>query len=127
MKETHSLSQGTFASSQRLERIKEDCSSPEWDGEDALAVSKTSFNNAREFLSDVPLGICAPDPGIDAKGFMTLEWRRSDGRLLSLTFDDKDNVHMLVFLKIERFYGSLPVSSGYSGKLKYFLEDIIRD
>ena len=127
LRELNSLGEGRFSALQRLERIKEDCSSPGWDGEDAQVVNLVSYNNAKRFLSTVPLGIVAPDPGIDIKGQMTLEWRRSDGRLLSLTFDDQHYVHYIVFLKSERFYAKRPISLGYSDKLKDFLEDVIKE
>lgn len=127
LRELNSLGEGRFSALQRLERIKEDCTSPGWDGEDAQAVNLASYNIAKRFLSTVPLGIVAPDPGIDVKGQMTLEWRRPDGRLLSLTFDGQEYVHYIVFLKSERFYAKRPSSLGYSDKLKDFLEDIIKE
>ena len=126
MKESNSLREGFLSALQRLERLKEASSIKGWDGEEAEAASLTSYNYARWFLTEVPLGIIAPDPGIDVNGQMTLEWRRSDGRLLSLTFDDKGNVHYILFLKADKIYGVRPVSLGYSDKLKDFLEDIIK-
>ena len=127
LRELNSLGEGRFSALQRIERIKEDCSSPGWDGEDAQAVSLASYNNAKRFLSTVPLGIVAPDPGVDVKGQMTLEWRRFDGRLLSLTFDDQEYVHYIVFLGSEKFYAKSPISLGYSEKLKDLLEDVIKE
>lgn len=126
MKESNSLREGFLSALQRLERLKDAAAIKGWDGEDAEAVSLISYNYAKWFLVEAPLGIIAPDPGVDINGQMTLEWRRSDGRLLSLTFDDRGNVHYIFFLKAERIYGTRPVSLGYSDKLKDFLEDIIR-
>lgn len=127
IKESNGLCEGCFSAWQRLERLKNVSSTRGWDGEDAEPVSLASYNNARRFLSEVPLGIAAPDPGVDVKGQMTLEWRQSDGRLLSLTFDELGNVHYIVFLGFERIYGMRPVSLGYSEQLKDFLENVIRE
>jgi hypothetical protein len=124
---SNSLSEGYFSAVQRLERIKKDCADAGWDGEEARGISLTSYENAKIFLSMVPLGIISPDPGIDTEGQVTLEWRRQDGRLLSLTFDDEGTVHYIVFLKSEKFYVKRPVNLGYSEKLKDFLQDILRD
>lgn len=127
IKESNTLREGFLSALQRLERLKEASSEKGWDGEEAEAVNLTSYNYAKWFLSVVPLGIIAPDPGIDVNGQISLEWRRSDGRLLSLTFDERGNVHYIYFLKAEKIYGVRPVSWGYSEKLKDFLEDIIKD
>lgn len=127
MKESNGLCEGCFSALQRLERLKNACLAMGWDGEEAKVVSLISHNNAWQFLFDLPLGIIAPDPGIDVNGQMTLEWRRSDGRLLSLTFDDQWNVHYIAFLGSDKIYGTRPVSSGYSDKLKDFLEDVIKE
>ncbi|GEM_PF-3695907 len=127
MKESNSLCEGCFSALQRLERLKNASFVAGWDGEEAKAVSSISHNNAWLFLMEMPLGIVAPDPGIDINGQMTLEWRRPDGRLLSLTFDDQGHVHYIVFLKSDKIYGMGPASLRYSDKLKDFLEDIIKD
>jgi len=127
MKESNSLSEGWLPALQRLERLKNAASVNGWDGEGAQAISLTSYNNAKWFLYSIPVGIMAPDPGVDVNGQMTLEWRKADGRLLSLTFDDRDNVHYICFLRAEKIYSVRPISLGYSEALEYFLEDIIKD
>ena len=127
MKESNSLSEGFLPALQRLERLKNAASVKGWDGEEAEAASLTSYNNAKWFLYSTPVGIIAPDPGIDVNGQITLEWRKTDGRLLSLTFDNRDNVHYIFFSRAEKIYGVRPISLGYSDKLKDFLEDIIRE
>lgn len=125
LRESDSLSEGWNSSWQRLEIISENCSIPGWDGENAKAISTISYNNARHFLTCVPFGIVAPDPGVDIDGRMTLEWRRPDGRLLSLTFDADGNLHYIVFFEFQKFYAIAPISLGYSGKLRDCLQDVI--
>lgn len=125
--DAYTFCEGFQSALQRFERIKDASSVDGWDGEDAKAVTPRSCYNAKQFLLKTPLGIAAPDPGVDVNGQMTLEWRRSDGRLLSLTFDDRDNVHCIVFLGPEKIYINKPASLGYSGKLKDFLEEITKE
>lgn len=126
MKESDSLSEGFLSALQRLERLKESASVSGWDGEEAEAVNEKSYENAKWFLFSAPVGIIAPDPGIDVNGQMTLEWRQKDGRLLSLTFDNQDNVHYIYFQNADKIYGVRPISKGYSEKLSELLEDVIR-
>ena len=126
MKDSDTLCKGCDAALQKLERIRNDSSVEGWDGEEASPVNVISHNNAWRFLICIPLGVPAPDPGIDVNGQVTLEWRRSDGRLLSLTFDDQWNVNYIVFIESDKIYSMRPVSLGYSGELKRFLEEVIK-
>lgn len=127
MQESNTLREGLISALLRLERLKDASSVGGWDGEEAEAVSLDSYNYARWFLSMVPLGVIAPDPGIDINGHMTLEWRRPDGRLLSLTFDDQGNIHCICFLGIDKIYMMRAASWGFSDKLKDLLEGVIRN
>jgi len=126
LEKSNGLFEGRSSALERLERIKEDCSVSGWDGEDAKEVSLLSYNNARHWLQKAPAGIGAPDPGVNVRGQMTLEWRQRDGRLLSLTFDDQGYLHYIVFSGFEKIYGNMPVSLGYTEKLKSFLESTVR-
>lgn len=125
LKESNSLCVGLFSAHERLERLKDSCANSGWDGEDAQAVSQVSYDNAKSWLLRMPAGIEAPDPGVNVRGQITLEWRRDDGRLLSLAFDDQGEVHYIVFLRFEKFYSNMHASLGYTEKLRNFLEDIV--
>lgn len=94
----------------------------DWDGRGALPVSIGSIKNAFIFLMELPYGVDCPDPGICPNGNVTLEWRRDDGRLLSIAFDDTGNLNYILFLNSrKRLWGLQRVSSGYDEDLMSFL------
>ncbi|MBU4305623.1 MAG: hypothetical protein KJ893_08425 [Candidatus Omnitrophica bacterium] len=114
-----------FQTIQRLISIKDARLEPGWDGKDARPVSLISFKNAVIFLLSVPERFASPSPGVCANGQITLEWRRQDGRLLSLAFDEKDQVNYIAFLPDgEMLGGTRPVVLGYNEPLIDFLKKV---
>src|SRR5262245_51649772 len=67
--------------------VWEECREPDWDGHGALPVSQKSLDDAYRVLDSLPLGLPLPSVGADPDGQVTLEWRTSSRRTLSVSVD----------------------------------------
>jgi len=111
---------------QKLISIYQRCSTAGWDGRSAQPVSLMSLRGATLFLVTVPESFCCPVPGVCANGQISLEWRKQDGRLLSLAFDDKGYLNYIVFLpEGQEHCGAMPVMVGYNKTITDFLQKIL--
>lgn len=113
---------------EQLLRIKSTHSNYGWDGNNAQPVTLPSFRNALMFLLTVPERFPCPVPGIGADGQITLEWRRRDGRLLSLAFDERNLMNFIAFLRDDEIvYGTRPIWLGYNKTLIELLNKVFED
>lgn len=75
-----------------LRSIQSECSSDNWDGYGAEAVSKKSLARAELLLASLPLSTPAPDPGAEPDGGLSLEWYARPGRYISLSIGPSSQV-----------------------------------
>ena len=114
-----------FYAVQQLISIKEDRSEFNWNGKNAQPVSLTSLRSAIIFLISTPPRFKQPSPGVAVNGQITLEWRRKDGRLLSLAFDDKGQANYIAFLPDGEILGGTRLAVlGYDEILITLLEKV---
>ncbi len=94
----------------------EECHQPNWDGYDALPVSRDALRNMYTFLEAMPLGFPRPTIGADPHGHLSVEWYRSPRRVLSVSVSDDDLLHYAALLGsnstcgTETYFGEVPES-----------------
>lgn len=93
---------GTF---QQLDEIFEECSSQGWDGERAKSISREVLQCAKAFLKSFPLGIEAPEVGVEPDGAITLEWYRSPNRAISISINPGGWLYYAAIIGAARRHG----------------------
>lgn len=93
---------GTF---QQLDEVFEECSSDGWDGERAKPISGEVLQCAKMFLKSFPLGIEAPEIGVEPDGAITLEWYRSSNRVISISINPGGWLHYAAIIGVTRRHG----------------------
>jgi hypothetical protein len=78
--------------------VWEECRKPDWDGYNALPMSRLSWENAKHLASFLPPGTEVPSVGAVPSGNISLEWYSSPRWALSVTMDRIGNVHYAALL-----------------------------
>lgn len=92
----------------------EECRVPNWDGHDAMPVSKEALRAMYTFIEALPLGIRPPTVGATPDGCLSVEWYRNPRRVLSVSIDEEGFLHYAALLGpskacgTEAFYGDVP-------------------
>ncbi|MEM8503660.1 MAG: hypothetical protein AAF716_10975 [Cyanobacteria bacterium P01_D01_bin.1] len=76
-----------------LAQIWNDYSAPNWDGDDAIAISQATFRNSQRFIQALPPGCALPSVGAEPDGHITLEWYRSPQWVLSISVSPEGSLH----------------------------------
>ena len=105
---------GTF---QQLVEVFNECSSADWDGEQAKPISEGVLNDAVRFLCSFPLGIDAPEVGAEPDGAMTLEWYRSPNKVISISINPDGWVYWAALIGTSRRHGADYAMMGISDDL----------
>ncbi len=99
---------------EELADVWEECREPNWDGYDALPVSREALQNTSLFLESLPLGCRHPSIGADPHGHLSVEWYRSPRRVLSISVTADGLLHYAALLGpnetcgTETFFGEVP-------------------
>ena len=99
-----------------LAEVWEECRQADWDGYDALPVSRDALRKMYTFLEALPLGSQRPTIGADPHGHLSVEWYRSLRRVLCVAVSDDDLLHYAALLGsnktsgTETFYDEVPES-----------------
>ena len=104
----NSYSFGAKSSSvhKELQEVIEQCSIPNWDGYGAEPVKWEALIDAYRFAEVIPLGLAAPSAGAEPDGDISFEWHAAPRRTLSVSVDDKGNLHYSALLGPNRSYGT---------------------
>jgi hypothetical protein len=89
-----------------LQEVMEQCSSANWDGYMAEPVKREALFDAFRFAQVIPLGLSAPAVGVEPDGDVTFEWHAGPRRTLSVSVDEKGNLHYSALLGPNRSYGT---------------------
>lgn len=111
---------------QKLSAIYFECSTVDWDGYDALPVSKQAFRNAKSFIGTLPKSYQKPVPVPESDGEISLEWNMDD-KVLSLSFGDRSTISYAMRASSEhKMYGVLPYDKGiFSSSLEAVFQHYI--
>jgi hypothetical protein len=99
---------------EELADVWEECSEDNWDGYDALPVSRESFLYAQRFLLSLSLGSRRPSVSATPNGDVTLEWYSSPRRSLTIAITSDGELHYAALLGPghtcgkEPFFGEAP-------------------
>jgi hypothetical protein len=64
----------------------------DWDGEGALAPTKSAVKTAEAFVMAMPIGLALPEFAPEADGDVELDWMPSRGRTFSISVNDSPNL-----------------------------------
>ena len=95
-----------------LEKIFEECSSKNWDGERAKPISKEVLRNAIIFLESLPPGVEPPQTGAEPDGAISLEWYRFPEKVVSVSVNPGGRFYYAALVGARRRHGNGSVSSG---------------
>lgn len=99
------LGKGAF---DELNQVYADCLEPNWDGYDAMPVSKTTYRLAYQFLDALPLGTPLPSFGAEPDGHLTFEWHRNPRWTFSVSISPEGDLHYAALLGSSKVYGTEP-------------------
>ena len=91
---------------EELGTVWEECRHSNWDGYQAVAMSRDTLQNAYVFLESLPLGYPAPSVGAEPDGNLTLEWHRAPRRTLSISITPEGDIHYAALFGPNRVYGT---------------------
>jgi hypothetical protein len=91
---------------QQLEEIWEVCSSPDWDGYQALPIEWSTYLHARRLVESLSSNIPAPTFGTEPDGQITLEWYSHPRRLLSVSVSPDSELHYAATINSSKIYGT---------------------
>lgn len=102
---------GNRAAVDELFEVWQECRRPGWDGHGALAVEQETLDAAYQLLESLPFGFPLPSIGAEPDGQLTLEWRRSPCRVLSVSVDPAGYLHYAGIFGTNKNYGTLTLFS----------------
>jgi hypothetical protein len=98
---------GPLESIEELYEVWHACRTPGWDGYGALAVEQETYHAAYTLVESLPLGFLRPTFGAEPDGQLTLEWRKSPSRVLSVSVDPDGFLHYAGVFGAGKKYGTL--------------------
>ncbi len=107
---------------EEFSNVWEECRVADWDGYDALPVTRDTLRNAYTFLESLPLGFRRPSIGAEPDGQMTIEWHQSRRRTLSVSISPDGELHYAALLGVGRTCGTEP----FFGEIPKNILDLVR-
>lgn len=123
----HALRESTLGHQEALQELAsvwDECQQPDWDGFGAMAVESATFSAAYRLIDSLPLGFLRPSIGAEPDGHITLEWRRSPRRVLSVSVDPDGFLHYAGLFGSNRRYGRLAFFSTAPDELLQLVRDL---
>ncbi len=105
------MRRSTLGHQEALEELRQvwtDCQQANWDGYDALPVDQDTYRAVYGLIESLPLGFPRPSLGAEPDGQLTLEWRTSARRTLSVSVDPDGYLHYAGLFGLGKRYGTLP-------------------
>jgi len=109
---------------EELAEVWEECRTPDWDGFGALPVEAQTLREAYTLIESLPLGWPRPAIGAEPDGHLTLEWRKSDLRVLSVSVDPDGFLHYAGLYGADRRYGTIAFFSAAPQELLQLVRDL---
>ena len=98
--------------SRELEKIFEECSSENWDGDRAKPISKEVLRNAIIFLESLPSDVEPPQIAAEPDGAICFEWYRSPEKVISVSINPGGQLYYAALVGAQGKHGKGSVSSG---------------
>ena len=110
-----------------IEEIAESASKPNWDGEEADAVSRATIDAAKGFVTVFPRMGKLPDVSATPQGEVYFEWVIAKDRMLTILVEPEPE-HEIIFAALigdERASGRQPWSGRLPTTLKCWFHNLI--
>lgn len=123
----NSLRNSTLGHQEALEELAsvwDACRYPDWDGFGALAVRPETLATTYRLIDSLPLGFLRPSIGAEPDGQITLEWRRTPRRVLSVSVDPDGLLHYAGLFGSNRRFGTLTFFSSPPDELLQLVRDL---
>jgi len=101
-----------------------DCKHAGWDGYDATPIDRDAFLAASRLIQSLPLGFPRPSLGAEPDGQVTLEWRSSPNRTLSVSVDPNGYLHYAGLYGTSKRYGTLTFYAQAPDELIQLVRDV---
>jgi len=75
-----------------LNRLANETSEPDWDGQGALGINLIAQQNAISFVRALPNGVPMPEIAIEPDGSISLDWIRSRHIMFTLSIGPNDRI-----------------------------------
>lgn len=89
-----------------LAEVWRECQQANWDGYDALPVSRDVLSYMYQFLEALPFGFPPPSINADPQGCLSVEWYRNPRRVLSVAVSDDGSLHYAALLGANKACGT---------------------
>ncbi len=90
--EAHSLFGARMKLISELGQLQDECSIPNWDGEESAPLSESAVRNAEKLIRLLPENLPMPEVSPEPDGSISLDWMPSQRRILSLSVGDDDYI-----------------------------------
>jgi hypothetical protein len=107
-----------------LAGVYEECRRAGWDGYGASPVEAETLRGAYMLIESLPLGFPRPSIGAEPDGQLTLEWRKSASRTLSVSVDPDGFLHYAGLFGASKRYGTLAYFSSAPPELLQLVRDL---
>ena len=108
-----------------LQELWMECSSANWDGYGAPALSQDVFYCALQFVQTIPFDIPQPEIGASSSGDITFEWAQTPRRVVSVGVSPNGEVHYASLNGNSRHYGSLPLDGTFDPHLRSLIVSVL--
>jgi len=98
---------GHQESLEELGEVWDECRHANWDGYNALPVAQETLCGTYQLIASLPLGFPRPSISAEPDGQLTLEWRKSPGRVLSVSVAPDGLLHYAGLFGPNKRYGTL--------------------
>ena len=109
---------------EELGEVWEECRNLGWDGYGALPVEQDTLRTAYMLIESLPIGFPRPSIGAEPDGQLTLEWRKTSRRVLSVSVDPDGYVHYAGLFGTNKRYGTLACFSTAPEELLQLVRDL---
>jgi hypothetical protein len=109
---------------EELGQVWDECQKAGWDGYEALPVENDTLRAAYTLIESLPLGFPRPTIGAEPDGQLTLEWRKSPSRILSVSVDPNGFLHYAGLFGPGKRYGTIVCFSTAPAELLQLVRDL---
>ena len=107
-----------------LEKIRSTCSEEGWDGFDATPISDSVIQQAKAFLSTMPLDMHPIDVSPEPDGHISFEWYRATTRVLSVSVSPSGDMHYAAIIGPAKSYGTEPFTGVFPCQISGLIDRI---
>ncbi len=119
--ESEPASRSAFES---LDEIWQRCRQPNWDGEDAAAISPDTYEVARRLLDSLPGGLPLPRISAEPDGHFNFEWYQTPRQILSVSVDPSGTLYWAALIGSEDPRGSCQFGDRFPETLLYCIGQV---